>query len=171
MLRGPPEPANFGEDPRMARERPSAGRWFEDLTPGLVIDHAVTRTVTEADNTLFSAMTMNPSQLHLDEAAAADGPFGTRIVNSLFTLGLMVGISVLETTHGTAVANLGFEGVVFPAPVFPGDTMHVQSEVRSARLSASRPGEGIVVFEHRAYNQHDTLVARCTRAALLRCRP
>jgi acyl dehydratase len=151
--------------------RPVMGRWFEDLTPGLVIDHAFTRTVTESDNTLFSALTMNPAALHLDEAAAAETEFGTRIVNSLFTLGLLVGLSVPETTHGTTVANLGFEEVLFPAPLFPGDTVRAQTEVLSARDSASRPGQGIVVFEHRAFNQHDVLVARCRRSALMRKRP
>jgi acyl dehydratase len=151
--------------------RPAMGRWFEDLTPGLVIDHAFTRTVTEADNMLFSTMTMNPASLHLDEVAAAETEFGTRIVNSLFTLGLLVGLSVPETTHGTTVANLGFEEVVFPAPVFPGDTIHAQSEVVSARPSGSRPAQGLVVFEHRAYNQRDELVARCRRTALMHKRP
>ena len=147
------------------------GRWFDDLTPGLVVDHAVTRTVTEADNTLFSALTMNPAALHLDEVAAAETEFGTRIVNSLFTLGLLVGLSVPETTHGTTVANLGFEEVTFPKPVFPGDTIHAQTEVVSARASRSRPDQGIVVFEHRAFNQRDELVARCRRSALMRKRP
>lgn len=147
------------------------GRWFEDLTPGLVIDHAITRTITESDNTMFSVMTMNPAALHLDEAYAETTEFGTRIVNSLFTLSLLIGLSVYETTHGTTVANLGFEDVVFPAPVLPGDTIHAQTEVVSARPSSSRPGQGIVVFEHRAFNQRDDLVARCRRSALMRTRP
>lgn len=152
-------------------ERPVMGRWFEDLTPGLVIDHAITRTVTESDNTTFSTMTMNPAALHLDEAYAETTEFGTRIVNSLFTLSLLIGLSVYETTHGTTVANLGFDEIVFPAPVFPGDTIHAQTEVVSARPSSSRPGQGIVVFEHRAFNQRDELVARCRRSALMRVRP
>jgi acyl dehydratase len=147
------------------------GRWFEDLTPGLVIDHAVTRTVTESDNTLFSVLTMNPQPLHLDESFAATTEFGTRLVNSLFTLSLLIGLSVFETTHGTTVANLGFEEIAFPAPVFPGDTIHAQSEVVSARPSASRPGQGIVVFDHRGFNQRDELVARCRRSALMWLRP
>jgi acyl dehydratase len=147
------------------------GRWFEDLTPGLVIDHAVTRTVTESDNTLFSVMTMNPQPLHLDESFAVDTEFGTRLVNSLFTLSLLIGLSVFETTHGTTVANLGFEEIAFPAPVFHGDSIRARTEVISSRLSASRPSQGIVVFEHRAFNQHDVLVARCRRSALMRCRP
>lgn len=147
------------------------GRWFEDLTPGLVIDHAVTRTVTESDNTLFSVMTMNPQPLHLDESFAVDTEFGTRLVNSLFTLSLLIGLSVFETTHGTTVANLGFEEIAFPAPVFHGDSIRARTEVISSRLSGSRPSQGIVVFEHRAFNQHDVLVARCRRSALMRCRP
>jgi acyl dehydratase len=150
---------------------PMSGLWFEELTPGLIIDHAITRTVTEADNTLFTVMTMNPQPLHLDEEYAASTQYGTRIVNSLFTLSLLVGISVHETTLGTTVGNLGFEEIAFPAPVFHGDTIHAQTEVVSARPSSSRPGEGIVTFEHRAYNQRDEVVARCLRAALMRMRP
>jgi acyl dehydratase len=147
------------------------GRWFEELTPGLIIDHAITRTVTEADNTLFSVMTMNPQPLHLDESFAETTEFGTRLVNSLFTLSLLVGLSVYETTHGTTVANLGFDAVEFPAPVFHGDSIRAQTEVLAARPSASRPSQGVVTFEHRAFNQRDELVARCRRAALMRCRP
>ncbi|MFO7281648.1 MAG: MaoC family dehydratase [Thermoanaerobacterales bacterium] len=155
----------------MSAERPVMGRWFEDLTPGLVIDHAVTRTITEADNTLFSVLTMNPQPLHLDEAYAAGTEFGTRLVNSLFTLSLLIGLTVYETTHGTTVANLGFEEIAFPAPVRHGDTIRAQTEVVAARPSSSRPDQGIVTFEHRAYNQRDELVARCRRAALMRRRP
>ncbi|HET8620204.1 MAG TPA: MaoC family dehydratase [Acidimicrobiales bacterium] len=155
----------------MPAPRPAMGRWFEDLTPGLVIDHAVTRTVTEADNTLFTVMTMNPQPLHLDESFAATTEFGTRLVNSLFTLSLLVGLSVYETTHGTTVANLGFEEVAFPAPVFAGDSIRAQTEVVSARPSSSRPSQGVVVFEHRAYNQRDEVVARCRRSALMHRRP
>ncbi len=147
------------------------GRWFEELTPGLVIDHAVTRTVTEADNTLFSVLTMNAQPLHLDESFAATTEFGSRVVNSLFTLSLLIGLSVFETTLGTTVANLGFGEIAFPAPVFPGDSIHGQTEVVSARPSGSRPTQGIVEFEHRAYNQRDELVARCRRSALMRRRP
>ena len=131
----------------------------------------MTRTVTEADNTLFSVLTMNAQPLHLDEAFAATTEFGTRLVNSLFTLSLLIGLSVFETTLGTTVANLGFEEIAFPAPVFPGDTIRAQSEVVSSRASASRPGQGIVVFEHRAFNQRDELVARCRRSALMSRRP
>ena len=155
----------------MPEPRPTLGRWFEELEPGLVIDHAVTRTVTEADNTLFSVLTMNAQPLHLDESFAETTEFGTRLVNSLFTLSLLIGLSVFETTLGTTVANLGFEEIAFPAPVFPGDTVHARTEVVSARASASRPGQGIVVFEHRAFNQRDELVARCRRSALMHRRP
>jgi acyl dehydratase len=147
------------------------GRWFEDLTPGLVIDHAVTRTVTEADNTLFCTLTMNAQPLHLDEEFAAQTEFGTRLVNSLFTLSLLVGLSVFETTLGTTVANLAFEEIAFPAPVKAGDTIRAQTEVLSARPSSSRPAQGIVGFEHRAYNQRGELVARCRRSALMHRRP
>jgi acyl dehydratase len=152
-------------------DRPVTGRWFEDLPPGLVIDHAIRRTVTEADNTFFSVMTMNPQPLHLDETFAQESEFGRRLVNSLFTLSLLVGISVHETTLGTTVGNLGFEEVAFPAPVFHGDTIRAQTEVAAARPSSSRPDQGIVTFEHRAYNQRDVLVARCRRAALMHRRP
>ena len=155
----------------MPAPRPTMVRWFEELEPGLVIDHAVTRTITEADNTLFSVLTINAQPLHLDEAFAATTEFGTRLVNSLFTLSLLIGLSVYETTLGTTVANLGFEEITFPTPVIPGDTVHAQTEVVSSRPSASRPGQGIVVFEHRAFNQRNELVARCRRSALMSRRP
>jgi acyl dehydratase len=147
------------------------GKWFEELEVGLVVDHAVTRTITEADNTLFSVMTMNAQPLHLDESFAAQTEFGTRLVNSLFTLSLLIGLSVYETTLGTTVANLAFEEIAFPKPVFHGDTIHAQTEVLAARESSSRPTQGIVTFEHRAFNQDDELVARCRRAALMHKRP
>jgi len=147
------------------------GRWFEDLTPGLIIDHAVTRTITESDNTLFSVMTMNPQPLHLDESFAETTEFGSRIVNSLFTLSLLIGLSVYESTHGTTVANLGFEEIAFPVPVFHGDSIRAQTEVISARSSASRPSQGIVTFEHRGFNQRDELVCRARRNALMHRRP
>src|SRR6478752_4965628 len=113
------------------------GLWFEQLEPGLRVRHAITRTVTEADNVLFTTMTMNPQPLHLDAEYAARTEFGRPLVNSLFTLGVLVGISVLETTHGTTVANLGFDEVTFPAPMFAGDTLHAESEVVAARESKS----------------------------------
>jgi acyl dehydratase len=155
----------------MTEHRPVMGRWFEDLTPGLVIDHAVTRTITEADNTLFSVMTMNPQPLHLDQSFAETTEFGERLVNSMFTLALLIGLSVYETTHGTTVANLGFEEIAFPVPVFHGDSIRAQTEVISARESSSRPTQGVVVFEHRAFNQKDELVAKCRRSALMHKRP
>ncbi|WP_419916446.1 MaoC family dehydratase [Candidatus Poriferisodalis sp.] len=148
--------------------RPHGGRWFEELTPGLVIHHRLRRTITEADNVIFTTMTMNPAALHLDfEYARTETQFGKPLVNSMFTAAVVVGISVHETTHGTTVANLGFERMDFPAPVFHGDTLRVESEVVSARGSKSKPDQGIILFEHRAYNQDDTLVAIMRRNALM----
>ena len=152
-------------------DRPHHGKWFEDLTIGLVVQHALTRTVTDADNVLFTTMTMNPAPLHLDAEYAAQTEFGRPIVNSMFTVALLVGISVLETTHGTTIANLGFETIEFPAPVFPGDTIHAETEVVGSRASKSRPEAGIVTFEHRGYNQRDDLVCRARRNALMSRRP
>lgn len=149
-----------------------AGLYFEELHVGRQFRHTVRRTVTEADNTFFSALTMNPAALHLDEQYCKEHtPWGTRIVNSAFTLGLAVGISVGDTTLGTTVANLGWDEVRFPKPVFHGDTLRVESEVVEARESRSRPDAGIVVFLHRAYNQHDELVMSCKRSALMNKRP
>lgn len=152
-------------------ERPVTGRWLEDLPEGLVVRHAVTRTITEADNTLFSTLTMNPQPLHLDAHFAAESEFGQRLVNSMMTLAMLVGLSVYELTLGTTVANLGFGVVEFPAPMFHGDTLRVESTVLAARVSRSRPTQGIVTFEHRGYNQHDARTARCERTALMRRRP
>jgi acyl dehydratase len=152
-------------------ERPVSGRWFEDLREGLVVRHAVTRTITEGDNTQFSTMTMNPQPLHLDAEFAAQTEFGERLVNSLLTLGLLVGVSVYELTLGTTVANLGFGRVEFPRPMSHGDTLHAESTVIEARASKSRDDAGIVRFEHRGYNQRDELVVLCERAALMRRRP
>jgi acyl dehydratase len=151
--------------------RSTSGKWFEELVPGTVIDHAITRTVTEADNTFFTTLTMNPQPLHLDEEFARETEFGTRLVNSMFTLALLVGMTVYETTLGTTIANLGFDEIAFPKPVFAGDTIWAETEVLAARPSGSRPEAGIVTFEHRAFNQHDDLVARCRRHALMRKRP
>lgn len=151
--------------------RPVSGRWFEDLHEGLLVHHAVTRTVTEADNTLFSVMTMNPQPLHVDAHFSAQTEFGERLVNSLFTLGLLVGLTVYELTLGTTVANLGFGRVEFPRPVFHGDTIRATTTVTGVRASGSRPDAGIANFEHRAYNQRDELVALCERAALMHRRP
>lgn len=147
------------------------GRWFEEFVVGDVYPHPLTRTITEADNVMFSTQTMNPAPLHLDAAYASTTDFGRPLVNSLLTLGLVVGISVHETTHGTTVANLGFETITFPAPVFHGDTIRVDTEVLATRRSESNPDRGIVKLEHRAYNQHDQLVCQAVRNALMLSRP
>ena len=147
------------------------GLYFEEFKVGQKFAHPIRRTVTEADNVFFTAMTHNPAQLHLDEEYAKTTEFGARIVNSLFTLGLMIGISVGETTLGTTVANLGMDEVRFPKPVFHGDTLHVESEVLELRESKSRPQNGIVVFAHRAINQKGEVVASCKRSALMLRRP
>ena len=144
-----------------------AGLYFEEFSVGQRFQHPIRRTVTEADNVFFTAMTHNPAQLHLDEEYCKTTEFGTRIVNSLFTLGLMIGISVGETTLGTTVANLGMDEVRFPKPVFHGDTLRIESEVLELRESKSRPANGIVVFAHRAFNQRDELVVQCKRSALM----
>lgn len=151
--------------------RPVTGRWFEDLPMGTVVQHATRRTVTETDNVLFTTMTMNPAPLHLDADYAAGTEFGRPLVNSMFTAALVVGLSVAELTLGTLVAQLGLTEVVFPAPVFTGDTIRVETEVVEARASKSRPDAGIVVFEHRAHNQRDELVCRLRRTALMHRAP
>ncbi len=148
-----------------------AGLWFDELTVGQTFEHAIRRTVTETDNVLFTAMTHNPALLHLDEEYMKGTEFGARIVNSVFTLGLMVGISVGDTTLGTAIANLGWDEVRFPTPLFHGDTVHVTTEVIELRESKSRPEAGIVTFLHKAFNQKDQLVASCKRSGLQRKRP
>jgi len=149
-----------------------AGLYFEQFTVGQTFQHAVRRTVTEMDNVLFSAMTHNPAALHLDEEyCRTQTEFGERIVNSAFTLGLIVGISVGETTLGTTVGNLGWDEVRFPKPVFHGDTLRVESEVLELRDSKSRPDNGIVIFAHRGFNQRDELVASCKRSALMMRKP
>jgi acyl dehydratase len=148
-----------------------AGRYLEEFQPGLVVRHAITRTVTESDNVLFSTMTMNPQPLHIDFDFASRSEWGKPLVNSLFTLGLMIGISVHETTLGTIVANLGMTEAVFPHPLFHGDTIRVETEIVSVRESRSRPDRGIVEMEHRAFNQNGVLVARCLRQAMMLKRP
>lgn len=147
------------------------GRYFEEFRVGDVVRHAATRTVTETDNLLFTSLTMNPQPLHLDEEFAKESLYGRRIVNSVFTLGLVAGLHVADLTLGTTVGNLGFEDVAFPKPVFIGDTLRVESEVLETRPSRSRPDTGIVKLEHRAFNQRGELVCRLRRAALMRCRP
>ncbi len=147
------------------------GLYFDELTVGQVFKHAIRRTISEADNVWFSALTHNPAYLHLDEEyCRTETEFGQRLVNSGFTLGLMVGISVGDTTLGTAIANLGWDEVRFPKPVFHGDTLRVETEVKELRDSRSRPDAGIVVFQHRAYNQRGELVATCLRSGLQRKR-
>ena len=144
-----------------------AGLYFEELRVGQVFKHPIRRTVTESDNVWFSCITHNPALLHLDEEyCRTETEFGQRIVNSAFTLGLMVGISVGDTTLGTAVANLGWDEVRFPKPVFHGDTLRIETEVIELRSSKSRPNAGIVTFMHRAFNQRDELVAHCKRSGL-----
>ena len=148
-----------------------AGLYFEAFAVGQVFEHALRRTVTEADNTLFSVMTMNPQPLHLDAEFAASTEFGQRLVNSLFTLGLMIGLSVGDTTIGTTIANLGMTDVRFPKPVFHGDTLRARTIVRAVRESRSRPDAGIVEFEHQATNQRGEMVAVCRRSGLMKRRP
>jgi acyl dehydratase len=149
-----------------------AGLYFEEFRVGQTFRHAIRRTVTEADNVFFSALTHNPAPLHIDEEyCRTQTEFGQRIVNSAFTLGLMVGVSIGDTTLGTTVANLGWDEVRFPKPVFHGDTLRCESEVAELRESRSRPHNGIVIFIHRAFNQHDVLVAICKRSALMLRRP
>ena len=144
------------------------GLYFEEFVVGDVLQHALRRTVTEADNVWFSTATCNPAAIHLDEQYCKDhSEFGTRIVNSVFTLGLMIGLSVGDTTLGTTVGNLGMDEVRFPKPVFHGDTIRAETEVLDKRESRSRPNQGIVNLLHRAYNQNDELVASCKRAALM----
>lgn len=149
-----------------------AGLYFEQFSVGQTFQHAVRRTVSEMDNVLFSALTHNPAALHIDEEyCRTQTEFGQRLVNSAFTLGLVVGISVGDTTLGTTVGNLGWDEVRFPKPVFHGDTIRVESEVLELRESKSRPQNGIVIFSHRGYNQRGELVASCKRSALMLRQP
>jgi len=152
--------------------RQYTGKWFEELEPGLVIQHAIRRTLTESDNVSFTTMTMNPAWLHLDfDYAKNETEFGQPLVNSMLTIAVVIGFSVHETTLGTTVANLGFQKTVFPAPLFHGDTIRVETEVKNRRESKSRPTQGVVTFEHRAFNQNDVLVCRAVRDALMHMRP
>ncbi|HTV67840.1 MAG TPA: MaoC family dehydratase [Rhizobiaceae bacterium] len=144
------------------------GRYFEEFTPGEVIKHEITRTITEVDNILFSSLTINTQPLHIDYHFAAKSIHGKPLVNGMFTLSLMMGITVPETTLGTTEGNLGFSDITFPAPVFYGDTIRVETEVIETRPSSSRPGLGIVQLEHRAINQDGKVVVRCKRAGLMR---
>ncbi|HKX80457.1 MAG TPA: MaoC family dehydratase [Novosphingobium sp.] len=148
-----------------------SGRYFDEWRLGDRIEHPIRRTVTETDNLLFSAMTHNPQPLHIDVEAAKASEFGQILVNGTFTFSLMVGLTVGETTLGTLVANLGYDKLVMPMPVFIGDTMRATSEVTALRESGSRPGAGIVTFMHELINQRDEVVCRCLRAALLKKAP
>ena len=148
------------------------GLYFEDLEVGSTIRHRLTRTVTQMDNMLFSNMTLNPQPLHIDtHFCETETEWGKPLINSLFTLGLMIGISVNDTTVGTTIANLGMTDVTFPNPLFEGDSVHCTTKIASKRTSNSRPDAGIVEFLHQAFKQDGTLVARCTRQAFMRKRP
>lgn len=144
-----------------------AGRYFDEWQVGDKIAHAITRTVTETDNILISTLTHNPQPMHLDKEVAAKSEFGQPIVNSIYTFGLMIGVSVADTTLGTLVANLGYDKLVFAHPVFVGDTLRSETECIALRTSKSRPNAGIVTWAHRSYNQRGELVCECTRTALL----
>jgi acyl dehydratase len=143
------------------------GRYYEELEPGIVLVHQPSRTVTETDNLLFSTLTMNPQPLHLDAEFAKRSLHGQILVNGLFTLSLMMGLTVNDTTLGTTAGNLGFETIAFPKPVFIGDTITAETEILDRRISRSRPDYGIVEFEHRARNQRDEIVVSCRRSGLM----
>ena len=144
-----------------------AGMHYEQFEIGQVFDHPLTRTVTEMDNTMFSLLTMNPQPLHIDAHFAAKSEWGQRIVNSLYTLAIMIGMGVYDLTLGTTIANLGMTDVKFPRPVFHGDTLRARTRVTGKRDSKSRPAAGLIEFEHEALNQDDVVVASCRRTALM----
>lgn len=148
-----------------------AGLYFEDCKEGLVIEHAIRRTVTETDNVLFSAMTYNCAPLHIDAEYCKNSIYGQRLVNSMFLLALIAGVTVQETTLGTTLGNLGFQEIKFPKPVFHGDTIHVRTQITNARLSKSRNDSGIVTFRHIGLNQHDEVVCEAVRVGLMLLRP
>ena len=147
------------------------GRYFDEWQVGDRIEHSVRRTVTETDNVLISTLTHNPQPMHLDHEAASQSEFGMPLVNSVFTFGLMIGVSVADTTMGTLVANLGYDALKFPNPVFAGDTLRSETECIAVRESKSRPNAGIVTWAHRSFNQRGDLVCECTRTALLLKKP
>jgi len=157
-----------GQPPAVVQQR---GLWFEELDTGVTYRHAPGRTISEADNTMFSLMTMNQQALHVDAAFSAETEFGERLVNSLLTMSVLVGQSVTHLTQGTIVANLGFRECKFPAPVRHGDTIYGETVVLEKRPSSSRPGQGIVTFEHTARNQRGEVVAVVTRSTLMRYQP
>ena len=148
-----------------------AGRWFDDWAVGDTLVHEIRRTVTETDNLLLTTMTHNPQPLHLDAEFAAKSEFGQILVNGTFTFALMIGLSVGDTTLGTLIANLGYDKLVMPKPVFIGDTLRAESEVAELRPSKSRPGAGVVTFAHRLLNQRDEIVCQCLRSALINGKP
>jgi acyl dehydratase len=148
-----------------------AGLWFEQFEVGQHFAHEIRRTVTDMDNILFSSLTYNPAAIHIDHAYAAGTEFGLPLMNSIFTLGLVVGLSIQDTTLGTTVGNLGFESTVFPKPVFAGDTIRAETTVTAVRASKSRPEQGIVTFEHVGLNQKDEVVCRTVRTGLMLRRP
>jgi acyl dehydratase len=164
-----PPPADPSREPE--RRVVQRGLWFEELEVATVYEHRPGRTVTEADNVLFSTLTMNHQALHLDAVFSAEQPFGQRLMNSMFTLSVLVGLSVNQLTQGTLVANLGFSEVAFPHPLFHGDTLYGETTVVDKRPSSSRPGEGVVTFAHVGRNQYGAVVARATRVMLVRMRP
>ena len=148
-----------------------SGLYLEDFVVGRVLEHPIRRTVTEMDNMLFSCLTHNPQPLHIDHHFAAQTEWGRPLVNSLFTLGLMIGVTVGDTTLGTTIGNLGMTDVRFPKPVFHGDTLKAHTKIISVRQSKSRPNQGIVEFEHTATNQRGEVVAICRRSGLMHCKP
>ena len=147
------------------------GLYFQEFKTGQVFRHEVRRTVTESDNIMFSTMTCNPAAIHIDADYCKTTEFGKPLINSVFTLGVVIGLSVIDTTFGTTVGNLGWEEVRFPKPVFAGDTIRSETLVVDLRASRSRPGQGIVKFEHRGFNQHGDEIAYCRRSALIMARP
>jgi acyl dehydratase len=151
------------------REVVQRGLYFEEFDVGARYAHRPGRTASEADNVLFSSLTMNTQALHLDAAYAATQPFGQRLINSMWTLSTMVGLSVSQLTQGTLVAQLGLSDIAFPAPLFAGDTLTVETEIIAKRASASRPGQGVVTMAHTGRNQHGEIVATATRVALMWC--
>jgi acyl dehydratase len=149
-----------------------AGLYFEEFSVGQLFRHEIRKTVTEADNVLFCALTYNPAAIHIDyDHCERESPYGKPLVNSVYTLGLMVGVSVQDTTLGTTIANLGWDAVTFPKPVFIGDTLRTETTVIDLRASKSRPDCGVVTFEHRSFNQSNDIVASCKRTALMKRRP
>ena len=148
-----------------------AGQWFEEFEVGQVFRHEIRKTVLEYENMLFSSLTYNPAQIHIDHDYASKTEFGRPLMNSIFTLGLVIGLSIQDTTLGTTVANLGMHDTVFPRPVFSGDTIRTETTVLEVRASKSRPNQGIVKMEHVGYNQNDEVVCRTQRSALMLRRP